>query len=51
MIDNIIQQQINYYCARASEYDEWFYRQGRYDRGEEINKRWFQEVDIVKNAL
>jgi len=51
MTDNIIQQQIDYYRARASEYDEWFYRQGRYDRGEEINKRWFQEVDIVKSEL
>jgi len=25
------QQQIAYYQARASEYDEWFLRQGRYD--------------------
>ncbi|BAZ08714.1 hypothetical protein NIES4071_05190 [Calothrix sp. NIES-4071] len=51
MINNIIQQQIEYYRARASEYDEWFYRQGRYDRGEEFNARWFNEVDIVKSAL
>jgi demethylmenaquinone methyltransferase/2-methoxy-6-polyprenyl-1,4-benzoquinol methylase len=48
---NIIQQQIEYYRARASEYDEWFYRQGRYDRGEELNARWKSEVDVLKNAL
>ncbi|ARV61116.1 SAM-dependent methyltransferase [Nostocales cyanobacterium HT-58-2] len=50
-MDNIIQEQIAYYEARASEYDEWFYRIGRYDRGEEINQRWFNEVAVVKNAL
>lgn len=51
MIKQILEQQIAYYSARANEYDEWFYRLGRYDRGEEINQRWFQEVDIVKQAL
>lgn len=49
--DKIIQQQIEYYRARANEYDEWFYRIGRYDRGEENNQRWFHEVAIVKDAL
>lgn len=51
MVNNIIQQQIEYYRARAGEYDEWFYRQGRYDRGEQFNARWFNEVDILKSAL
>ncbi|BAZ00639.1 hypothetical protein NIES37_46340 [Tolypothrix tenuis PCC 7101] len=51
MIKQILEQQIAYYSARANEYDEWFYRLGRYDRGEEINQRWFQEIDIVKQAL
>jgi len=36
-----------YYQQRASEYDEWFYRQGRYDRGLEANARWFAEADEV----
>ena len=39
-----LQEQVNYYRARASEYDEWFYRINRYDRGSEINQRWFNEV-------
>ncbi|MBW4596539.1 MAG: class I SAM-dependent methyltransferase [Brasilonema angustatum HA4187-MV1] len=51
MTDKIIQEQIAYYRARANEYDEWFYRLGRYDRGEEVNGRWFNEVDVVRQAL
>ncbi|BAY34433.1 hypothetical protein NIES2107_63380 [Nostoc carneum NIES-2107] len=51
MTKQILEQQIAYYSARANEYDEWFYRLGRYNRGEEINQCWFQEIDIVKQAL
>lgn len=51
MTDDIIQQQITYYSARAEEYDEWLYRTGRYDRGEEINQRWFNEAIVVRTAL
>ncbi|MBN3994612.1 MAG: class I SAM-dependent methyltransferase [Nostoc sp. NMS2] len=51
MTDNILQQQIEYYRARANEYDEWFYRKGRYDRSPEINQRWFNEVATIKNTL
>ena len=46
-----LQEQVDYYRARASEYDEWFYRIGRYDRGAEINQRWFNQVAVVKSAL
>ncbi|BAY66167.1 hypothetical protein NIES22_62800 [Calothrix brevissima NIES-22] len=49
--ESILQQQIAYYSARANEYDEWFYRLNRYNRGEELNQRWFKEVEIVKQAL
>lgn len=51
MSDDILQQQIEYYRARASEYDEWFYRLGRYDHGEALNQKWFDEVKKVSNAL
>jgi 2-polyprenyl-3-methyl-5-hydroxy-6-metoxy-1,4-benzoquinol methylase len=40
-----------YYRERASEYDEWFYRQGRYDMGAEKNARWFAEADEVRAAF
>ncbi len=48
---DIIQQQIAYYRARAGEYDEWFYRLGRYDRGAELNQAWFDAVGILMQAL
>lgn len=51
MTAQIIQEQIAYYCARANEYDEWFYRIGRFNRGEESNQQWFNEIDVVKLAL
>jgi demethylmenaquinone methyltransferase/2-methoxy-6-polyprenyl-1,4-benzoquinol methylase len=47
----LLQQQIAYYRARAGEYDEWFLRQGRYDRGPALNARWFAEVEEVRRAL
>lgn len=40
-----------YYRARAGEYDEWFYRHGRYDHGAETNARWAAEADTVFAAL
>ena len=51
MSDSSIQQQIAYYRARAGEYDQWFFRQGRYDRGPELNARWFAEVEEIVSAL
>jgi SAM-dependent methyltransferase len=50
-MSSILQQQIDYYRARAAEYDEWFYRQGRYDRGAESTALWFKEVDEVREKL
>ncbi|MEO8611361.1 MAG: class I SAM-dependent methyltransferase [Chloroflexota bacterium] len=49
--NDVIQDQIAYYRARAGEYDEWFYRVGRYDRGAELNQLWFDEVAVVQKAL
>lgn len=49
--DAILAEQLAYYRARASEYDEWFLRQGRYDRGEKHRRLWFAEVAEVEQAL
>jgi 2-polyprenyl-3-methyl-5-hydroxy-6-metoxy-1,4-benzoquinol methylase/ribosomal protein S18 acetylase RimI-like enzyme len=49
--DSLIRQQIAYYQARASEYDEWFLRRGRYDRGSELNRQWSREVEQVRDLL
>lgn len=51
MTDPLIQHQIDYYRARAGEYDEWFYRKGRYDRGEQLTRKWFAEAEVVRQAL
>ena len=48
---DLIEQQIAYYRTRAWEYDEWFLRQGRYDRGEAHKKQWFVEVAQLQKAL
>jgi ubiquinone/menaquinone biosynthesis C-methylase UbiE len=40
-----------YYCKRATEYDEWWYRQGRYDRGPDVKVRWFEEANQISTTL
>ena len=49
--DTTLADMLAYYRARAAEYDEWFYRRGRYDRGAESNARWFVEVEQVFAAF
>ena len=51
MDDGLIEGQRAYYRARAGEYDEWFLRKGRYDRGPEENRRWFSEMEQVRREL
>ena len=47
----LLAEQLAYYRARAAEYDEWWFRRGRYDRGAELNAAWFADVAAVENAL
>lgn len=47
----LLDEQIAYYRERAPEYDEWFLRRGRYDRGEPHKRAWFDEVARVEEAL
>lgn len=49
--DVLLQEQIDYYRARAGEYDEWFLRKGRYDHGPALNQQWFDEAGQVAKAL
>jgi len=51
MNQNIQNEQLAYYRARAGEYDEWFRRDGRYDRGPEANALWAEEVGQVSDTL
>lgn len=47
----VLEEMVAYYRARAPEYDEWWQRQGRYDRGPELNRRWFTEIHEVLTAF
>ena len=50
-METTLREQIEYYRARASEYDEWFYRLGRYDQGGALNQQWFAEAEICMRRL
>jgi demethylmenaquinone methyltransferase/2-methoxy-6-polyprenyl-1,4-benzoquinol methylase len=47
----LLADQIAYYRGRAGEYDEWWFRTGRYDRGAELNAAWFGDVAAVESRL
>ncbi len=47
----LLAEQRAYYRARAAEYDEWWLRRGRYDRGPIANVQWFAETARVERAL
>ena len=48
---NLLQNQIEYYRERAPEYDDWFYRRGRYDQGEAHTLQWWREVQQLRDQL
>lgn len=48
---DLIEEQLNYYRAVAQEYDQWFLRQGRYDRGPEHRTEWFREIATLERSL
>ena len=47
----VIAEQIAYYQARATEYEDWFFRRGRFDQGKVQNAQWFAEVSNLKRQL
>jgi demethylmenaquinone methyltransferase/2-methoxy-6-polyprenyl-1,4-benzoquinol methylase len=47
----VLTEQLDYYRARALEYDKWWMRAGRFDRGPEANTRWFAETTELERAL
>jgi demethylmenaquinone methyltransferase/2-methoxy-6-polyprenyl-1,4-benzoquinol methylase len=46
----LLDDQIAYYRARAPEYDAWWFRTGRFDRGAHDNAAWHADVAIVERA-
>jgi demethylmenaquinone methyltransferase/2-methoxy-6-polyprenyl-1,4-benzoquinol methylase len=49
--DAVLREQLDYYRARALEYDKWWMREGRFDRGPEANARWFAETSELERVL
>ena len=47
----LLDDQIAYYRARAAEYDAWWFRTGRFDRGADNNAAWRAEVGVVEAAV
>ncbi|HST55196.1 MAG TPA: methyltransferase domain-containing protein [Solirubrobacteraceae bacterium] len=50
-IEQLLEGQAHYYRERAGEYDDWWFRRGRYDHGEEANARWAADAAEVASAL
>lgn len=49
--DALLTEQLDYYRARAGEYDRWWLREGRFDRGAEANAAWFAETAELERVL
>lgn len=47
----LLDEQIAYYRARAAEYDAWWFRTGRFDRGEDNNAAWRADAAVVEDAV
>jgi SAM-dependent methyltransferase len=50
-IGRILEEQADYYEARAAEYEDCYLRRGRYDRGPEANAEWFAETARLEAAV
>ena len=50
-IERVLAEQRRYYRERAGEYEDWWFRRGRYEHGPEADARWFDEVAAVQDAL
>ncbi len=50
-LKGLLAEQALYYRERAGEYDDWWFRRGRYDHGPETNARWFADAAEAQNAL
>jgi demethylmenaquinone methyltransferase/2-methoxy-6-polyprenyl-1,4-benzoquinol methylase len=49
--DLLLDEQRRYYRERAPEYDDWWFRRGRYGLDDEGNARWAAECAEVEEAL
>ena len=47
----VLDEMVEYYSARAGEYEDWWERRGRYAMAEDTRQRWFAERDQVYRAF
>ncbi len=50
-VERLLAEQARYYRERAAEYEDWWFRRGRYDRGPETNARWLADAAEAQAAL
>jgi SAM-dependent methyltransferase len=50
-VESLLADQARYYRKRAREYDDWWFRRGRYDHGGDVNARWFADAAELQAAL
>lgn len=50
-VDDLLAEQKAYYRARAPEYDDWWRRFGRYNRGDDNTKVWLADVAEAEARL
>jgi len=48
---DLLAEQKEYYRQRAAEYDQWWFREGRYALEPDVRERWFADVAEVERAL
>jgi SAM-dependent methyltransferase len=49
-VDRLLAEQIRYYDDRAAEYEDLWFRRGRFDMGPAFNEAWFHETAIIEAA-
>jgi SAM-dependent methyltransferase len=50
-VERLLAEQVDYYRQRAGEYEDWWFRRGRYDHGPEANATWFAEASEIQGDL
>ena len=51
MSESLLAEQQRYYAARAPEYDDWWFRRGRYELEADAKARWEADAAEVEAAL
>ena len=50
-MSDVLREQKRYYAERAPEYDDWWYRRGRYELDPDALARWQADVAEAETAL